>query len=259
MKNLMKLCKTAAIFAALVIVYTICSAHFIWTETSEKAIVGKEHLVNLFFGEVNFNQIEVTGGRLDEMDGLKSIYINPKNEERELQLTKQKDRFTTKFTPDQSGIYQILTINSVAKVMDLTKSNLGIVKPMYYSRQNVLAVDNSNTDKMKTANLKPHFDLDLIPDYNNSKLNTFSVNQPIKFYSFFKKMPVKGGKIFAHAPNGWSKEIDANEKGLCSFIPQWEGKYVIDWIYTENRPGTYQDKSYEAIRHRAVLTIVVGK
>ena len=144
--------------------------------------------------------------------------------------------------------------------MDLRKSGLGIVKPMYYARQIVLCTDNNNnTDILKITNLKPYFDLDLIPDFSNSKLNTFSVNQPINFHSFFKKLPAKGGKIFAYAPNGWSKEIDADEKGLCGFTPLWEGQYVIDWVYTENSAGKYKDKDFELVRHRSVLTITVSK
>lgn len=255
----MKFRKPLITFSALAGVYMICSAHFIWTETSGIATVGKKHLVNLFFGEINFDKKEVTGGRLDEMDGLKSIYINPKSEEKELQLAKGKDRFTTKFIPDQSGIYQVLTTNTAAKVMDLRKYNLGIVKPMYYSRQIVFCPDKTNSDNLKTSTIKPYFDLDLVPNFSNSKLNTFSVNQPVNFYSYFKKNGIKGGKIFAYAPNGWSKEIDADDKGLCSFTPLWEGQYVIDWVYTENTPGTYNAQSYESIRHRAVLTIIVGK
>lgn len=259
MKNLIKLRKTSITLSLLIAVYVVCSAHFIWTETAGIATIGKEHLVNLFFGEVNFNQMEIAGGRLDEIDGLKSFYLNPKNEEKELQLTKQKDRFTAKFTPDEAGVYQVLTANTVAKVMDLRKSSLGIVKPMYYSRQIVFCPDKTNSDNLKTTILKPYFDLDLVPDFSNSKLNTFSVNQPINFYSYFKKLPIKGGKIFAYAPNGWSKEIDANDKGLCSFTPLWEGQYVIDWVYTDNSPGTYNDKYFESFRHRAVLTINVAK
>lgn len=259
MKNLLKIRKTVITLSLLSAVYIICSAHFIWTETSGIGTVGKEHLINLFFGEVNFNQKEIAGGRLDEMDGLKSIYLNPKNEVHELKLTKQKDKFITKFTPDEAGIYQVLTTNAVAKVMDLSKSNLGIVKPMYYSRQVVFCPDKTNSDNLKTENIKPYFALDLIPDFSNSTLNSFSVNQPINFYSYFKNAPIKGGKIFAYAPNGWSKEIDATDKGLCSFTPLWEGQYVIDWVYTENSPGTYKDISYESFRHRAVLTVNVVK
>lgn len=259
MKNLMKFRKTAVALSLLTTIYIVCSAHFIWTETPGIATIGKEHLVNLFFGEVNFNQIEVSGGRLDEMDGLKSIYLNPKNEVKELQLTKGKDRFTAKFTPGEAGVYQVLTANEVAKVMDLRKSSLGIVKPVYYSREIIFCSDKTNADNLKTATIKPYFDLDLVPDFSNSKLNTFSVNQPVNFYSYFKKLPIKGGKIFAYAPNGWSREIDANEKGLCSFTPLWDGQYVIDWVYTENSPGTYKDKFFESFRHRAVLTINVTK
>src|SRR3989304_5918203 len=109
MKNLIKIRKTAITLSLLATIYIVCSAHFIWTETAGIATISKEHLVNLFFGEVNFNQMEIAGGRLDEMDGLKSIYLNPKNVVKELQLTKGKDRFTSKFTPEEAGVYQVLT------------------------------------------------------------------------------------------------------------------------------------------------------
>lgn len=259
MRNLKLISKKAVLLSALTGIYIICSAHFIWTETPGLATIGKEHLVNLFFGEVNIDQREVKGGRLDEMDGLKSIYINPKNEKKKLQLVKQKDRFTTKFIPKEKGIYQILTTNEVAKVMDLRKYHLGIVKPMYYSRQIVLCPDKSNPYILKDATIKPYFDLDLIPKFNNSKLNTFSVKQPVNFYSYFNKQAIKGGEISIYGPNGWSKEIEADDKGLCTFTPLSEGQYVVDWVYTETSPGTFQDKHFEFIRHRAVLTINVAK
>ncbi|MCC7231453.1 MAG: hypothetical protein IT242_00795 [Bacteroidia bacterium] len=236
-----------------------CSAHYLWTETPGLATMGKEHQVHLYFGEINFNKYEVTGGRLDEMDGLKTICVGPDNKVKNLPLTKGRELFSGSFTPEESGIYQILTTHEIGKVMDLRKANLGIVKPMYYAREIVYCPDKENTDNLKTAALTPCFTLDLIPDFSNSTLNSFSVNQPVNFYSFFRKTPVKGGKIFAYAPNGWSKEIDPNVNGLCSFVPLWEGQYVIDWVYTENSPGTYMGKNFDSVRHRAVLTITVIK
>lgn len=253
---------TARILSSIVVltvVYFLCSAHFPWTETTGIASLGKEHLVNVFFGEVNFNQYEVAGGRLDEMDGLKTIVLTPNKERKELSLKKQKDRFTTSFTPNEPGVYQILATNEVANVMDLRKSQLGIVKPMYYTRQIVSCPDKSGNDPVKSATLTPYFDLDLIPVLSNSENNAFKVNTKVDFYSYFKKAPVKGGKIYVHAPNGWSKELDADEKGLCSFVPLWEGQYVIDWVYTENSPGTYNNKFFESFRHRAILTLHVVK
>lgn len=243
----------------LTVVYFLCSAHFPWTETAGIATLGKEHLVNVFFGEVNFRQFEVAGGRLDEMDGLNTVVITPKNEIKPLTLEKQKDRFITKFTPAEVGIYQVLATNEVAKVMDLRKSQLGIVKPMYYTRQIVSCPDKTAIDPAKNATFKPYFELDLIPVLSNAVNNTFKVNTQVDFYSYFKKTAIKGGKIYVHAPNGWSKEVDADENGLCSFTPLWEGQYVIDWVYTENSPGTYNNKFFESFRHRAILTLHVVK
>lgn len=256
MKTILRSISSVFVLAAI---YVVCSGHFPWTETAGVATLGKEHIVNVFFGEVNFSQYEVAGGRLDEMDGLKTVVITPKNDIKALQLEKHKDRFTTKFLPTDAGVYQILATNEVAKVMDLRKSQLGIVKPMYYTRQIVSCPDKSGNDPVNTATLTPYFDLDLIPVLSNSENNAFKVNTKVDFYSFFKKAPVKGGKIYVHAPNGWSKEVDADEKGLCSFVPLWEGQYVIDWVYTENSPGTYNNKFFESFRHRAILTLHVVK
>lgn len=248
--------KKLPVIISLAGLYILFSSHFIWTETASIATVGKEHLVSLMFGEYNFSQLEVAGGRLDEMDGLQTIAVGPGEQVNKLKLKKEKDRFTASFVPDQTGIYQVLTSNAEAKVMDLRKSDLGIVKPMYYSRQVIKAVDNKSNPDQKEIQLKPYFDLDLIPEYNKGAVD-FQVNKPVNFHSYFKKLPVKGGKIYAHAPNGWSKEIDADDKGLCSFTPVWKGQYVIDWVYTEHKPGTFNGKEYESVRHRAVLTINV--
>lgn len=259
MKQLKKFRTASTIILTSICIHLTCNAHFIWIETPQTTTIGNNHILNIFFGEVNFDTKETSPGRLDEMNDLKTTCLNPKNEASQLPLTKQKDRFTTNFTPKETGIYQILTTNTDANVMNLTKANLGIVKPMYYSRQLILCLDKSNPNMPKTPPIKPYFDLDLIPELSNTSQNSFPVNKPINFYAYFKKIPTKGGKIFAHAPNGWSKEIDADQQGFCSFTPLWEGQYVIDWTYTENSSGTYKDKPFETIRHRTVLTIYVTK
>lgn len=258
MKKLTKFPKTLLTCFLLTGVYMLFSSHFIWIETATVVTVGKEQLIKLFYGEIADNLIEQSGKKLEDVNGLKSFCINPKNEEKELSLAKQQDGYTTRFTPETGGVHQVLTTNNVREVMDLRKSNLGIVRPMYYSRNNILAMDKTNTDYLKTTTLTPYFELDILPDYSHSNLNVFPVNQPILLHTFFKKAPSKG-KLFAYAPNGWAKEIEANDKGIATFTPLWEGQYVIDWVYTENTPGTYKGKPYEAIRHRAVLTIIVGK
>jgi hypothetical protein len=249
--------KSAIALFILGCAYFFLSSHFIWIETEGTALAGKRHAVNIFFGEVNFSQREVTGGRLDEMDSVKVICIDPDKGITPLVLRKQQDRFVTAFDPSKPGIYQVLSSNEAAAVMDLRKSSLGIVKPMYYARQVVLCAGSK--DASPSAAMQPYFALDLVPDFSTSKKNTFSVNRPLRFHSYFNREPVKGGKIFAHAPNGWSKEINADVEGLCTFTPLWEGQYVIDWVYTENAPGTWRGKNYESVRHRAVLTLHVAK
>jgi uncharacterized GH25 family protein len=239
--------------------YMISSSHFIWLETPALAEVGRDHPVNLFYGEYADQLKEEAGKRLEEVNGLRAFYLDAQGKQIELKADKVTKGYTSSFRPASPGLHQMLAVNDVKEVVDFSKYDIGIVKPVYYSRAFIYAKDRNSNSAPSYESVKPLHDLDILPLTNPAESNTFRLNEKVKLGVFFKKAGLTKAKINVFAPNGWMKEIDCNEKGEAECLPAWEGLYVIECIYKERTPGEYKGKNYEAIRHRAILSFQVKK
>lgn len=56
-------------------------------------------------------------------------------------------------------------------------------------------------------------------------------------------------------PDQWFKTLYTDEEGRLSLSLPWDGQYVIETVYTEDRLGTFERDDYEAIRHTATFNI----
>jgi len=219
-------------------------AHFIWIETSDTVQAGTEQTIKIYYGEYNEGLREIKGGNLEEVEGIECWIITPDGKKTNLEVTKQEKYFQAKFTPENDGLYTIIAINKVREVMDWSKYDIGVVKPDYYASKQVI-VENNQSASGESKNLYPEFAIVPYPSKDNK--------QPA-FQLLYKNKPFPNTKLFVHAPNEWSKEFKTNDEGVFTFNPLWEGLYVIECIYKEKSPGTYNGKDYKAIRHRVTYT-----
>ena len=218
------------------------NGHYLWIELGAPAKLGKQQEVRIFYGEYNEGVREVRGGRMEELAGISAWVITPGGKQIPLPITTEEKFYKSTFTPEENGTYTVVAVNTVREVVDWSKHGIGVVRPVYYTYKEVI-IGQGNKH------------LTNFPQYAQLKI------QPAKgknsFTLKFKGQPLANAKVWFHAPNEWSKELSTNEEGIVSFNPLWKGQYVVECIYPEKNPGTFNGKDYEAIRHRATLSIDV--
>jgi hypothetical protein len=217
------------------------SAHYLWIELGAPAKVSKPVEVRIYYGEYNEGVRERKGGRLEELSGTLAWVISPDGTRTALDITMDNDFFSTTFTPRQSGKYTIVAVNKVRDVVDWSKHNIGIVRPVYYAMKEI---NIGATPSSTVGNVSEEVTLSISP-----------TTSPNAFTLRFKGQPLKKVAVLFHAPNGWSKELVTGQDGVVSFDPLWKGQYVVECIYLEKTPGNFNGKEYESIRHRATLAI----
>jgi hypothetical protein len=206
----------------------IARAHYVWIESETNA------QARVYFGEFNEGLREKAEGRLEERAALRVWLERPDHSTRALRLVKRADHFAT--TLDRAEGW-LLAVDLTSEVKDYRKQDIGIVKPMFYARA---AVAN------QPAAARPSMKLDMLP-----------VSDPSQSVQvFFGGQPLAGAKVFVYAPNLWMQELTSDEHGKLTPVTPWPGRYVLDVTYKETKPGEFQGRGYEAVRHRMTLSFV---
>ncbi|WP_447970594.1 DUF4198 domain-containing protein [Nitrospira sp. M1] len=235
-------------------------AHFVWIESPAALPTNQPAIVKAYFGEYNEQLKEQTGGRLDERAGLASWLIEPNGTKRALDMTQQSNHFQIPIQPRNPGTYNLMAMDQDEPVRDGTPyPSIGMLyKPMFYARTQFSIID-THAVSAQTGMTTETLPLDIVPRQTSSAKQSTrpTVNEELALQVIFQGQPLAKATPVAHAPNGWSKELQTNESGVTKFTPLWPGTYVIDYVNLETTPGDFQDQPYEAIRHRATLTIQV--
>jgi hypothetical protein len=206
----------------------VAQAHYVWieSETNTEARV--------YFGEFNEGVREKAGGRLDERAALEAWAELPHQGKQVLELLKRPDHFSVRL--DKASGW-VLAVDTKSEVKDYRKNRLGIVKPMFYARA---AIAN------QLAAAGPSLPLDILPVPGDAKA----------VQVFFAGRPLPNAKVSVYAPNLWMQELQCDAQGKLTPATPWPGRYVLDVIHEEARPGEYNGKAYESIRHRMTLSFV---
>ena len=221
------LIKTAFSLVAFLGLAASASAHYLWLERDAKS-------ARLYFGEVAEVR-EKSPGRMDEMPAPKARALSASSAPADL-LVKKGPRF---FTLGGALTDQLVVLETGYVVKDWTKSGIGVVKPMFYARHSAWP--------LKTAALAaPEMKLDIQPVMGLK--NGFIV--------MLNGMPLTQNKVTLYAPNDWEKEYKTDDKGGVVMPLPWRGQYVVEVIFKEPSAGEFGGQKYEAIRHRATLTVV---
>jgi hypothetical protein len=209
----------------------LARAHYVWieSETTSEA--------RFYFGEYNEGVREKAGGRLDERAALEAWLERGKPESTKLQLTPRSDHF---FASLNHGSGWLLARDVASEVKDYRKSGIGIVKPMFYARAAVAS--------HAQAPARPSLELDIIP----------VAGEPQALQVSFGGQPLAGAKLLVYAPNLWMQELKSDERGRVAPKTPWPGRYVLDVVHMEAKPGEYKGQRYEAVRHRATYSFVTA-
>ena len=210
-----------AVTAFTLIAALPAQAHYLWLEQANGQ-------TKLYFGEYENALHEKIGGRLDSI-AAPVVMTNPQVEKgASLSIKHMDDYLSVEGAQSQAVIAQELTM----KVKDLTKHNIGIVKPMYYAK-----IGNGNAEGLSALQLD-------IQALGNNKVR---INLHGK--------PLAKAKLKVYAPNQWMQELDANDAGEVAFETPWNGIYVLEVVTVEPVKGEYQGEKYDGTRNVSTLTL----
>ena len=82
-------------------------------------------------------------------------------------------------------------------------------------------------------------DLELIPTTPNGK----------EFTLLMRSAPLGKSELTIFAPSKWGKTLSTDEKGRVTFPLPWAGRYVVEIVYFEDKPGGEGDGKYDRTRH----------
>lgn len=236
------------------------SAHFVWVETDAKASPGSEQSIKVYFGEYHEFLREEAGGKLDTIDGVTLRIVDPKRAVTDISVTKKGNHFEGTLPSCIPGRYAVIAEQHEAGVQDLTKHDLGIVKPVFHARTQFVCFEDGRVSE-RDGESAPPLDLDVIPLSKGLNLAKGTINYwpggEIVAKVVFKGKPLASTQLFVHSPIGWDKELHTDSQGVVSFTPLWPGRYVLEVVHVEKTPGEFKGKPFEAFRHRATLSLQV--
>lgn len=219
----MKLAKILLVAVSVLLASTV-QAHYLWLEQSSNQ-------TKLYFGEYENTLHEKTGGRLDLIADPHAITNPLVAKGSALSIKRMEDYLSV----ETAKLEPVIAYDISMKVKDLTKYNIGIVKPIYYAR-----TSNGTAEGLSAL------DLDIQPLGNNKvRINLHG-------------KPLAKAKLKVYAPNQWLQELDANEAGEITFNTPWNGLYVLEAVYVEPVKGVYQNDAYDGIRNVSTLSVTVS-
>ncbi len=228
-------------FAALSLVVScvlpsLAQAHYIWIERNAKD-------ARLYFGEVAEVR-EQSPGRLDDIRAPKAwalgtTAVSGADSVGHLLAVERTPRY---FTLGGSLTPQLVAREANYPVKDWSTQGIGIVKPMYYARHSAWPLKQA----IAPASELP---LDIQPVLDSTDA----------FLVLLNGKPLANTKVVIYAPNDWQQEHKTDDAGRVRMALPWRGQYVMETIYKESQAGEFEGKPYDAIRHRATLTVVQAR
>lgn len=218
---------------ALCVLPSVVRAHYIWIERNAKD-------ARLYFGEVAEVR-EQSPGRLDDIRAPKAWALSTTEVSGAAGIghALTVERTQRYFTLGGSLTPQLVAREANYPVKDWSAQGMGIVKPTYYARHSAWPLKQA----IGPASELP---LDIQPVLDSTDA----------FLVLLNGKPLANTKVVIYAPNNWQQEHKTDDVGRVRMALPWRGQYVLEAIYKESQAGEFEGKPYDAIRHRATLTVV---
>ena len=221
------------------------SAHFLWVETDDTGMIGKEQAIKVHFGEYTYGVIEKVGN--DAFSKVKDFtlwVVDPAGNKTPLTVTDKEDHYLAVYTPKENGVYTILLNNDQIDVLDYTQYEMGIFKPQYHgvakfhvgSYAGPTVADNPAGITLKNLSNK--------------------VGADIQLQVLFQGKPLAENEVKVYVADLWTKTLQTDKAGMVSFDTPWKDtKYIVEITTNEMKPGTFRGEDYQFIWHSVTHAI----
>jgi hypothetical protein len=187
-------------------------AHYLWLERDGTGPA------KAYFGEYADDLHEKAGGLLDRFKDPRP-FLTSLNEP--LPIEKRTDGFD--IIAKGAGDLRLIDDSGVARP-DAERG--GKTRTIYYAK----------AGRSETA---AKMDLELIPTTPNGK----------EFTLLMRSAPLAKSELTIFAPSKWGKTLTTDDKGRVTFPLPWAGRYVVEIVYFEDKPGGEGDGKYDRTRH----------
>lgn len=265
--------------------------HALWIETPPSGLVNKPHIVHIFYGEFAEQEKDHPQKWYSDVRDFTLFLIDESGTMESLKVSADSLGYTSSFTPSKAGLYKLYISKAAKDVGGTTLYHFTATAFVQVSLPSLSKKSSSATiaptSTPTTSPLKSIksfvpskdpgiFELDysltrvspnenLADGSNNSSKQTDKAKNQSQFNPTFSvaiqvvknKAIAPKTKVVVTAPNGWSKELYADEKGLVQFQPIWKGTYMVEVMDTRKEMGSSAGKPFEQVWEGATLSIPI--
>jgi hypothetical protein len=215
---------TKSICTAVLLLALISSAHahYVWLERD-----GGE-AARAYFGEWQLDIREKAGGSLDRIKTPRAFIFSAS---RDLSIERRSDHL--EIAAKGAGDVRLVE-SGLASRED--KEKAGKTRTIYYARA-------GRTETVASL------DLELVPTTSNGS----------NFVLLFRGAPLAKTSVKVFGPPKWEKPLDTDEQGRITVPTPWRGRYVLEVVHFDDKPGETGSDKFDRTRHIATLSFVNTK
>ncbi len=86
-----------------------------------------------------------------------------------------------------------------------------------------------------------------------------SPDQAVSFTLKLRGQPLAKAEVKVFGPPKWQKSLRTDDQGHVTLETPWAGRYVIEVVHVEEKPGESEGESYNRLRHVSTLSFVMDQ
>jgi hypothetical protein len=204
---------------SFVLFASMANAHYVWLERDGDGVT------RVYFGEWQLDIREKTGGLLDRIKSPRAFFASA-NQELPIQRRADHLEIASKGAGDLR-----LVESSIPPREDKEKG--GATRTIYYA-------------KAGRSETVAKLDLELVPTTSNGDT----------FVLLLRGAPLPKAAVTVYGPPKWEKPLQTDDQGRMTVPTPWSGRYVVEVVYFDLKPGETGGEKFDRSRHIATLSFV---